>query len=126
MPILEHLRINELDPDSEIWFLSVLETIETLDVDAYVAMMSDDVELVMDGGATRFRGREEVRAGLREAWSGLVSLVHDELNIYGSGDRFAHETIIHSVTEDGQQLNTSSSVWVDRDEVGLLSAARVY
>lgn len=126
MPITENIRTNELDPDTESWFLSVLEVIESLDAAAYVELMAPDVEIVMDGGATRLHGHEQVREGLTRAWSGLASLVHDEVNIYGSGERFAHETITHAVTRDGQHVDTPSCVWIDRDDAGRIRSARVY
>lgn len=126
MPILDHIRINELDPDSEAWFVCILEVIESLDVDAYVELMSPDVELVMDGGATHLRGHDEVHAGLTKAWSSLASIVHDETNIYGSGDRFAHETVTHAVTIEGQHVDTPQCVWIDRDDLGRIRSARVY
>lgn len=126
MPILEHLRTNELDPDTEAWFIGVLEVIERLDAAAYVELMAPDVEIVMDAGGTTLRGRDAVRAGLAAAWSGLESLVHDEVNIYGSGDRFVHESVTHVVTEDGQRIDTRTCVWIDRDDDGRILAARVY
>ena len=126
MPIFDNVRVNELDPDTQAWFTSILETIESLDVSAYVASMSADVELVMDGGSTRMRGRDEVRAGLTKAWSGLANLVHDETNIYGSSNRFVHETVTHVVTTNGQRVDTPQCVWIDRDDAGRISSARIY
>lgn len=126
MPILEHMRTNELDPDTEAWFIAVLEVIESLDAAAYVEYMSPDVELVMDPGAAPLHGREAVREALASAWSGLESLVHDEVNIYGSGDRFAHESVMHVVTTDGQRVDTRTCVWIDRDDDGRILSARTY
>lgn len=126
MPVLEHMRTNELDPDTEAWFISVLEVIESLDVDAYVSLMSPDVEIVMDGGSTRLHGHEQVREGLSRAWAALESIVHDESNIYGSGDRFVHETVTHAVTKDGQHVETPTCVWIDRDADGRILSARIY
>lgn len=126
MPILKHMRTNELDPDTEAWFISVLEVIESLDVDAYVELMSPEVEIVMDGGATRLRGHQEVREGLGRAWAALESIVHDESNIYGSGDRFVHESVTRAVTGDGQHVETPTCVWIDRDAEGRILCARIY
>lgn len=109
MPILDHVRVNELDPDTEAGFISVLQVIESLDAAAYVALMAPDVEIVMDGArpactaVTRCRP-DWPRPGA--GWSSLASLLHDEADIDGSGDRFAHETVTHAVTTDGQHIGT--------------------
>lgn len=126
MPVFELVRTNELDDETTTWFRGVLRVIESLDVEAYLECMATDVELVMDHGAQHLRGKEAVGAALGEAWSQLSSLVHNEVNLYGSARHFAHETVTRSVTRDGQEIFTPTCVWVDRDAAGLITSARIY
>lgn len=126
MPILEHIRTNELDPDTEAWFIAVLEVMESLDAAAFVAFTALDVEIVMGAGGPTLRGRAEVLEALTTAWSGLESLVHEEANIYGSGDRFVHEAVTRVVTTDGRRVETRTCVWIDRDDDGRILSARTY
>lgn len=126
MPVFEMARTNDLDDETTTWFRGVLQIIESLDIDAYLTYMTDDVELVLNGSASRLQGKAAVGAALTKQWDGLASLVHNEVNLYGTARHFAHETVTRVVTRDGQELFTPTCVWVDRDATGLISSARVY
>ncbi len=125
MATFENIRINQLSGEGTAWFRDLLAVIETLDAGAYSARMADDVELVLNGEVT-MRGREAVRDGLAAAWEPLSSLSHDEANIYGTDRHFVHETVVRTETSDGQKDVSASTIWIDRDDEGRLSAARIY
>lgn len=126
MPVFELVRTNGLSEETTAWFREVLEVIETLDAAAYAAYLSEDVELVMDGGKSRLQGKAAVTAGLSAAWSQLSSLVHNEVNLYGDDRHFAHETVTRTVMYDGPEVFTTTCVWIDRDDAGLIVSIRTY
>ena len=125
MPDFTTVCSNQLDPESTAWFAGVLEVIESLDADAYVALMSDDVELRLPDGTTR-HGRDKVRAALHDAWRPVTALLHEEINLYGRSHHLVHEAIVATTTKDGQTVRAPSTSWIDRDPDGLIRSARVY
>lgn len=115
----------QLDPTTTTWFTQVLGTIETLDPDAYTALMTDDVELRLPDGS-ELRGREEVAAAFRASWPVLSSLLHHELNVWGDARQIVHEARVVSVTTDGQTVVSTSTSWIERNPLGQITSARVY
>lgn len=126
MPVFELVRTNGLSTETTAWFREVLVVIESLDAQAYAAYMTEDIELVTEGGKNRLQGKEAVAAGLSAAWSELCSLVHSEVNLYGDDRHFAHETVTRSVNRDGTETFTATCVWIDRDDAGLIASVRTY
>ncbi|MEY9842727.1 nuclear transport factor 2 family protein [Streptacidiphilus sp. EB103A] len=126
MANFDKIRINQLSDQALNWFAELLRVIETLDVDAYVALMAPDVHLVLDNGAFTVQGRDAVRAALAQGWQQLTGIVHDELNLYGTDHHFVHEATNTFTFRDGTSTTVASTVWIDRDEHGRLAGARVY
>ncbi|MGV9350219.1 nuclear transport factor 2 family protein [Streptomyces spiralis] len=126
MADFEKVRINQLSDQGLAWFAEVLRVIETLDVNAYVALMAPDVRLVLDNGALTLEGHDAVRTALAQGWQQLTGIVHDELNLYGTDHHFVHETTNIFTFADGTNTTVASTVWIDRDEHGRLAGARVY
>ncbi|MCK7621614.1 hypothetical protein MUU72_00415 [Streptomyces sp. RS10V-4] len=52
MANFDRVRINQLSDQGLAWFAEVLRVIETLDINAYVALMAPDVRLVAASKAT--------------------------------------------------------------------------
>lgn len=125
MATFENIRINQLSGEGTAWFRDLLAVIETLDAGAYSARMTDDVEIAFNGEVT-MRGREAVRDGLAASWEALSSLSHEEANIYGTDRFFVHETVVRTEASDGSKNVSASTIWIDRDDEGRLSAARIY
>ncbi|MGB3634693.1 MAG: hypothetical protein WA982_11680 [Rubrobacteraceae bacterium] len=125
MATFENIRINQLSEEGTAWFRDLLAVIETLDAGAYSARMTDDVELAINGEVT-MRGRESVRNGLAASWEALAGLAHDEANIYGTDRNFVHETVVRTEARDGREDVSASTIWIDRDDEGRLSAAHIY
>ena len=125
MATFENIRINQLSGEGTAWFRDLLAVIETLDAGAYSARMTEDVEIAFNGEVA-MRGREAVGDGLAASWQGLSSLSHEEANIYGTDRHFVHETVVRTEASDGSKNVSASTIWVDRDDEGRLSAARIY
>ncbi|WP_019357916.1 nuclear transport factor 2 family protein [Streptomyces sp. AA1529] len=126
MANFDKVRINQLSDQGLAWFAEVLRVIETLDVDAYVALMAPDIRLVMDNGALTLEGHDAVRTALAQGWQQLTGIVHDELNLYGTDHQFVHEATNTFTFADGTNTTVASTVWIDRDEHGRLAGARIY
>lgn len=126
MPDFDKVRINQLSDQALDWFAEVLRVIETLDVDAYVALMAPDVRLVLDNGTLTLQGHDAVRTALAQAWRHLTGIVHDELNLYGTDHHFVHEATNTFTFPDGTSTTVASTVWIDRNEHGQLAGARIY
>ncbi|GHE55246.1 hypothetical protein GCM10014715_05040 [Streptomyces spiralis] len=126
MADFDKVRINQLSDQGLAWFAEVLRVIETLDVNAYVALMAPDVRLVLDNGALTLEGHDAVRTALAQGWQQLAGIVHDERNLYGTDQHFVHEATNTFTFADGTNTTVASTVWIDRDEHGRLAGARVY
>lgn len=125
MPTFERVTINELDQHTNDWLVHVLTTIETLDVDAYVELMTEDVVLRLQEG-TELHGRAEVAVALKSAWAGLSRIEHQEENIWGDSRQVVHEARIEIDTVDGHTIVSHGTSWINRTAEGLISSARVY
>lgn len=110
MATFENLRINQLSPAGREWFAKLLSVIETLDADAVVEFMVDDVEVSSDSGRSVQHSRDDVRAALVSNWESVDNLVHDELNLYGSDHNFVHEARVTIGFADGRESIVQSLV----------------
>ena len=126
MVSFDTVRINQLDAVTTAWLRDVLTALDAKDVDAYVAAMSDDVEVVFNNGDTAMRGRQVVRDGLAQFWRSFDTLAHEELNIYGTDRNLVHEALNHYTTVDGRRVTVRAVAWIDRDDDGLITSLRVY
>ena len=126
MKSLDSVRINQLDAATTDWLADLVRILDAKDVDAYVARMADDVEVVFNNGDVSMRGREDVRAGLREFWRSFGTLEHEELNLYGGARHLVHEALNHYTTLDGRAVTLRAVAWIDRDDDGLVTSLRVY
>ena len=126
MPAYDRLEVDQLTAAGSAWLKKLLETIESLDIDAYVALMSPDVELMLDNGASNLTGRDAVRAALSEQWAPLAKILHHEINAYGTDIRFVHESIVDFTMRDGSSSTGRSTGWINRDSDGRLAVARIY
>lgn len=125
MPSYEHLSINQLDKEAFDWLKSVLDVIETLDVNAYVAMMVDDVEVRMADGR-QVKGRADAKNALGELFGTLKALEHQDINLYGRMHHVVHECRVAVTTTDGDDSTSLQTVWLDADENGMITSARIY
>lgn len=121
-----NVRTNQLSAAATAWLTDVLGALDAKDVDAYTAYMADDVEVLFNNGDFRMRGREQVRDGLARYWQGFGTLRHEELNVYGTDDRFVHEALNHYTTLDGRAVTLRAVAWIDRDGDGRIVSLRVY
>lgn len=125
MPSYANLKTNLLDQDAFNWLKNVLDTIETLDADAYAALMRDDVELRLPDGST-LRGPAEVARVLGEQFSQVASLEHHDLSLYGKLHHVVHENRVVMTLKDGTTTTTYQTGWIDADADGRITSARVY
>ena len=125
MPSYANLRTNLLDQDAFDWLRGVLTTIETLDADAYAALMRDDVELRLPDGRT-LHGPAEVARVLGEHFRQIASLEHEDLSLYGRLHQVVHENRVTVTLKDGTTTTSYQTGWIDADEHGRITSARVY
>lgn len=125
MPNLTDLHTHTLDAESTAWLVHVLEVIETLDADAYAALMTEDVRLRLPTG-TVLEGRAAVAGALRGAWTSVRALEHHELGISGDAHVLVHESRVVTTTTQGQTTTAMSTAWIERDDQGRITTARVY
>lgn len=71
-------------------------------------------------------GIEAAREGLGQFWQSFGMLRHEELNIYGTDENFAHEALNHYITLDGRNVTTRAVAFIDRDKEGRICSLRVY
>lgn len=126
MKSLDSVRINQLGAEATEWLAELLRTLDAKDVDAYVAHMAADVEVTFNNGEMTMRGRDTVRAGLREFWQSFGTLEHEELNVYGTDRNLVHEALNHYTTLDGRSVTVRAVAWIDRDDAGRVTSLRVY
>lgn len=126
MPSYDRMKLNELDEATSSWLEHLLEVIESLDVDAYVDLMAEDVELMLDNGAVVLHGHDEVRAALSEGWAKTAAILHHEVNAYGGDGHLVHESIVDFTATDGSRATSRSTAWIDRNDDGEMAAARIY
>ena len=126
MPSYHQLHVDQLSELASVWLRQLLEAIETLDVDAYVALMADDVELMLNNGAVVLHGHDQVRDALGQAWAQVASILHNEINAYGDDTNLVHESIVETTLKDGSRVTARSTAWIDRNAEGQMLAARIY
>ena len=125
MPSYAELKTNMLDQEAFDWFRGVMEVIETLDADAYAALMREDVELRMPDGS-HLRGPEEVARVLGEQFGRVAFLEHRDISLYGALHHGVHEARVVTTLKDGTTTTAHQTGWVDADEEGRITSARVY
>lgn len=121
----ENLRINELSDDAYTWYLEYLRILDAQDLDAYAALLAEDVEMIQNN-MDPVKGREAVRAGLAEYWQSFGELEHDLLNIYGSDRNFVLEALNHYSRLDGEPVTLRAVAFTDRDGEGRVASVRFY
>lgn len=126
MATLDNVRINQLSDEGTAWLQSILTTLDAKDVDAYTGFMADDVEVTFNNGDMTMRGRDAVRDGLAEFWQSFGTLLHDELNIYGTDRNLVHEALNYYTTLDGRDVTIRAVAWIDRNDDGEVMSMRIY
>lgn len=125
-PLLASLRTNQLSPPATAWLTQVLTALDAKDVSAYTAFMAPGVTMSFNNGDMTLRGVDAVRAGLAQFWQSFGRLRHEELNIYGTDQRFVHEARNHYTTLDGREVVVRAVAWIDRNAEGEIEEVRVY
>lgn len=121
----ENLRINQLSPETYEWYMKYLETLDTLDIEAYGKFLAQDCS-AQSNNAPPMEGKEVVIQGLAAYWTTFASLEHDLLNIYGSDSSFVLEALNHYKRNDGQEVTIRAVAFTDRNTEGLVTSVRFY
>ncbi len=122
---IKNLRINQLSPETYEWYLKYLETLNTLDIEAYGKFLTQDCS-VQSNNAPLMEGKEVVIQGLADYWITFASPEHDLLNIYGSDSSFVLEALNYYKRNDGQEVTIRAVAFTDRNNDGLVTSVRFY
>lgn len=86
----------------------LLDAFNAHDIDAVMSFFADDCELDMPRGpdpwGQRFKGREEVRAGLQSRFAGIPDIHWGDDRHWVVGDRGCSEWLLSGTTTDGQKV----------------------
>jgi ketosteroid isomerase-like protein len=86
----------------------LLEAFNAHDIDAVMSFFADDCELDMPRGpdpwGQRFKGREEVRAGLQSRFAGIPDVHWGDDRHWVAGDRGCSEWLLNGTTTDGHKV----------------------
>ena len=89
--------------------------------------MADNVEVLFNNGdQMNLRGRDHVKDGIEKFWQSFDTLRHEEINIYGTDQNFAHEALNHFTTWNGKRVTVRALACIDRDERGDILSLRIY
>lgn len=121
----DNLRINQLSPKTYKWYLTYLEALDSLDIEAYGKFLAKNCS-VQSNNNPAMEGKEAVMQGLAAYWNTFKSLEHDLLNIYGSDSSFVLEALNHYTRTDGKSVTIRAVAFTDRDEESLVVSVRFY
>jgi len=93
----DSLGINQLSEAAFGWYLDYLRVLEEKDLNAYVELLGDDVELVI-GNADPVIGREAVRDMLASYLQSFAAIEHDLRTVLGDDFHFVLVADNHYLT----------------------------
>ncbi len=123
--ITSNLRINQLSHDAYQSYLRYLEVLDAKDIDAYAALLADDVSIQF-GNAPTVEGKAAVVEMLGGYWQSFKSIEHDLTNIYGTDRAYVLEALNHYERHDGKKVTVRAVAFTDTDDNGLVSSIRVF
>ena len=127
--LFKSLGRNQISPASTAWLARVLYALDSKDLMAYISYMSSTVTITFNNGndlQPSMNGIDAVREGLGRFWQSFASVKHEELNIYGTDENFAHEALNHYETLDGRKISIRAVAYIDRNGEGKIEALRIY
>ncbi|MEM6901353.1 MAG: nuclear transport factor 2 family protein [Pseudomonadota bacterium] len=122
---LDSLERSDLSSEGLDWLKSYLSTIDSRDIDAYGAFLSDNCSLRMNYIPV-MEGKANVLMMLGSIWSSLADMEHEPLMILGDDKDFALETIHHYTIPSGKQTPIPATEFISRNGDGLVDRIRIY
>ncbi len=123
--ITSNLRINQLSDSAFDAYLSYLKVLDAKDIDAYAALLAEDVSIQF-GNAPAVEGKAAVVEMLGGYWQSFKSIEHDLLNIYGTDDAYVLEALNHYERHDGKKITVRAVAFTDKNENGLVTSVRIF
>ena len=121
----DSLGINQLSEAAFGWYLDYLRVLDANDINAYVELLSEDIERVI-GNAHPVIGREAVRDMLAGYWQSFAAIEHDLRTVLGDDFHFVLEADNHYLTLDGRRVTVRAVAFTDRDPDGLVRSIRLH
>lgn len=114
-----------LTADGLAWHRRFSEALESHDVEKYLAFLHDDCTVQINN-ALPFYSKAAVRAAYSLQLTLYRTLKVETLSVLGSDRHSATEALLHYVCNDGSTEVVQCVFVIERDETGLVVAARTF
>jgi ketosteroid isomerase-like protein len=106
------------------WFSDLYANVDAMRLDAFVAGLSPDVEVVV-GNNPAMKGREAVKQGIGHFWSTIAGLEHHFVNVVEGQGLTVLEAKVDYRRKDGREVTVAAVTVLERNG-GLVKSMRIY
>jgi hypothetical protein len=106
------------------WFSDLYANVDAMRLDAFVAGLSPDVEVVV-GNNPAMKGREAVKQGIGHFWSTIAGLKHHFVNVVEEQGLTVLEAKVDYQRKDGREVTVPVVTVLERNGE-LVKSMRIY
>jgi hypothetical protein len=106
------------------WFSDLYANVDAMRLDAFVAGLSPDVEVVV-GNNPAMKGREAVKQGIGHFWSTIAGLKHHFVNVVEGQGLTVLEAKVDYLRKDGREVTVPAVTVLERNGE-LVKSMRIY
>ncbi len=122
---IDNLKRADISENTLEWLKRVYVAVDAKDAVQFGSFFSEKCELVF-GNNPALGSRELIVEVIRDFFSGLKGLDHSFINILGSDDYFAAETVIDYTRLDDKVVTVPAVTIIERDDSGACTSLRIF
>ena len=115
---------NGRQPAVSDWIRDYFRTVDRMDLDAYLALHTDDVRFRFANAPTT-TGKQAIREGLTQFWGSISGLRHDIVRTWDTGDSGVSEAMCVYTRKDGSEVGIPTTT-ILRRRGDLVEDIRIY
>jgi ketosteroid isomerase-like protein len=119
------LKVNQLSSRAYEWYLTYLNAMDNLDIDAYAAFLAEDCEMQF-GNNPVVKGKKDVVEGLKAFWAMIDGDEHNLQNIFGDDRNFVLEAFNTFKRKDGKTVTIPAVAITERNAEELVTSVRLF
>jgi ketosteroid isomerase-like protein len=121
----DELKVNQLSPSAYEWYLTYLNAMDKLDIDAYATFLAEDCEMQF-GNNPLVKGKHKIVESLTAFWATIDSDEHNLQNIYGDDRNFVLEAFNTFKRKDNTSVTVPAVAITEKNEEGLVTSVRLF
>jgi ketosteroid isomerase-like protein len=118
----DELKVNQLSASAYEWYLTYLNAMDKLDINAYATFLAEDCEMQF-GNNPLVKGKKKIVESLTAFWS---TIEHNLQNIYGDDRNFVLEAFNTFECKDNKSVTVPAVAITEKNNEGLVISIRLF